>query len=169
MISLFLHPARQLIRAVLGNESPQQMAWGFTIGMMLGMVPKGNLIAITLAVLLCALRVNKPAGLLAVAIFSALSPLCDALTHKIGSSLLHQPSLEPFYTWLYDQPLGPFIGFHNTVTLGSLMLALYISYPCYYGSYMVFERFGPVIHRWAIRYRLGRALAGAQFAARLGR
>lgn len=169
MISLFLHPTRQLVSAVLGNESPRQMAWGFTIGMVLGMVPKGNLIAISLAVLLCAVRVNKPAGLLAVAIFSALSPLCDPITHKLGASVLYSESLQPYFAWLYDQPLGPFIGFHNTVTLGSLMLALYVSYPCYYGSYKVFEKFGPVIHRWALRYRLGRALAGAQFAARLGR
>ncbi len=166
MLSLLLHPVRQLFNALAANDSPLQVAWGFTIGMMLGMVPKGNLIAIVLAVLLCALKVNKPAGLLAVALFSAISPLCDGLTHKIGDTLLHQPALQGFYVWLYDQPLGPFIGFHNTVTLGSLLLAIYIIYPCYYGSRQVFEKLGPPVSRWVVRYRLGRALAGAQFAAR---
>ena len=166
MLSLLLHPVRQLFNALAANDSPRQMAWGFTIGMVLGMVPKGNLIAITLAILLCALRVNKSAGLMSVALFSAVSPLFDSLTHKIGDKLLHQPALQDFYVWLYDQPLGPFIGFHNTVTIGSLMLALYVTYPCYYGSYKVFEKLGPPISRWITRYRLGRALTGAQFAAR---
>jgi uncharacterized protein (TIGR03546 family) len=166
MLSLLLHPLRQLFNALAGNDSPRQMAMGFTIGMVLGMVPKGNLIAASLAVLLCAIKVNKPAGLLAVAIFSAFSPLCDGLTHKVGEKLLHQPALQEFYAWLYDQPLGPFIGFHNTVTIGSLVLALYVTYPCYYGSRQVFEKLGPPISRWIVRYRVGRAIAGAQFAAR---
>ncbi|MCO6042776.1 TIGR03546 family protein [Aeoliella sp. ICT_H6.2] len=168
MLTLLLHPVRQLFGAVLANDSPRQVAWGFTLGMMLGMVPKGNLIAVVLGILLCALRVNKPAGLLAVALFSAISPLCDGLTHKIGDRLLHLPNLQGFYAWLYDQPLGPFIGFHNTVTIGSLMLALYISYPCYYGAKLAFARIAPPLGRWVVRYRLGRALAGAQFAARFG-
>lgn len=168
MISLLLHPVRQLFGAVLANDSPRQVAWGFTLGMMLGMVPKGNLIAIVIGMLLCALRVNKPAGLLAVAIFSAISPLCDGLTHKIGQKVLQQPGMQDVYAWLYDQPLGPFIGFHNTVTIGALLLALYISYPCYYGAEQAFARFAPPLGRWIVRYRLGRALAGAQFAARFG-
>ena len=167
MISFILYPLRQAVQALVANDSPRQLALGFTLGMMLGMVPKGNLIAGTLAVLLCALRVNKPAGLVAVAIFSAVSPLCDGVTHKIGSKLLHHPGLQEFYAWLYDVPLGPFIGFHNTVTIGALLLACYVSYPCYYGSLQAFQRFGPPISRWIVRYRLGRALAGAQFAARL--
>lgn len=166
MLSLLLHPVRQLFKALAANESPRQVAYGFTLGMVLGMVPKGNLIAIALAVLLCALRVNKPAGLLAVAIFSAISPLCDGLTHKIGEKLLLQPGLQDYFARAYDLPLGPFIGFHNTVTIGSLLLALYITYPCYYGSLQAFEKFGPPVSRWIVRYRLGRALAGAQFVAR---
>lgn len=168
MLSLLLHPVRQLINALVSNDSSQQVAWGFTIGMVLGLVPKGNMIAFSLAVLLCAVRVNKSAGLLAVAVFSAISPLCDGLTHKIGDKLLHQPALHSFFVWLYDLPLGPFIGFHNTVTIGSLLLALYITYPCYYGSRQAFEFIGPPLARWITRYRLGRAVAGAQFAARFG-
>lgn len=167
MLTLFLHPIRQLFSALAANDSPRQLAWGFTLGMMLGMTPKGNLIAAALAMLICALRVNKPAGLLSAALFSAVSPLCDGLTHKIGLKLLEQPGLQGFFAWLYDLPLGPFIGFHNTVTIGSLLLALYITYPCYYGSLQAFENFGPPVRRWIVRYRLGSALFGAQIAARL--
>ncbi|QDU58202.1 TIGR03546 family protein [Aeoliella mucimassa] len=166
MLSLLLHPVRQLFNALAGNETPRQMALGFTLGMILGMVPKGNLIAVVLLFVLCALRVNKAAGMMAAALFSAISPLCDPLSHKIGLKLLGQPGLQESFAWLYNQPLGPLLGFNNTVTIGSLLLAIYISYPCYYGSLKFFERFGPPIARWIARYKLARVLTGAQFAAR---
>ncbi|MGI9457644.1 MAG: TIGR03546 family protein [Aeoliella sp.] len=166
MLSFLLRPVRQLFAALTANDSPNQLALGFTIGMVLGMVPKGNLIAVSLAVLLCAVKVNRSAGLMAAGVFSLIAPLTDGFTHKLGSKLLHQPVLQDSFAWLYDLPLGPFIGFHNTVTIGALLLALYITYPCYYGSRVAFDRFGPPVARWVTRYRVGRALTGAQFAAR---
>lgn len=139
---------------------------GFTIGMVLGMLPKGNLIALAVAMLLCAVKVNRAAGLMAAGLFSLVGPLTDPVTHKLGATLLTQETLQRAFAWLYDQPLGPFLGFHNTVTIGALMLAVYSTYPCYYGSHLFFSRLGPPVRRWIIRYRLGRTLAGAQFAAR---
>ncbi len=168
MLSHLLRPLRQLVDALTGHDSPNQVALGFTIGMVLGMVPKGNLIAAALLVLLCAVRVNKPAGLLAAGLFSLVSPLLDTVTNKIGEGVLHQPGLQAFYAWLYDQPLGPFIGFHNTVTIGALLLGLYITYPCYYGSRLVVSRYGPKVASFIERHRLGRRLKGAHLAARWG-
>jgi uncharacterized protein (TIGR03546 family) len=168
MLSLVLRPVRQLIDALTANDSPNQLAVGFTIGMMLGLVPKGNLIAVALMVLLCAVRVNRSAGLLSAAMFSLVAPLLDGITHKIGEAVLYQPGLQGAYAWLYDQPLGPFIGFHNTVTIGALLLGLYITYPCFYGSRMVFVRFGPQVASFVEKYRVGRKIKGAQLAARWG-
>jgi uncharacterized protein (TIGR03546 family) len=168
MLSLVLRPVRLLVDALTANDSPNQLAVGFTIGMVLGLVPKGNLIAAAILVLLCATRVNRSAGLLAAGMFSLVGPLLDGVTHKIGEAVLYQPGLQPFYAWLYDQPLGPFIGFHNTVTIGSLLLALYITYPCFYGSRLVFERYGEQMRDFMERYRIGRKIRGAQMAARWG-
>lgn len=165
MLNFLFRPLRQLLAALTTNDSANQLAWGFTIGMVLGMVPKGNLIAALLMVMLCGLRVNRSAGLLAAGIFSLVSPLLDGVTHQIGESVLYQPGLQPFYAWLYEQPLGPFLGFHNTVTIGSLLFALYITYPCYYGSRLAFERLGPPLARYAAQYRLGRKVLGLQLAA----
>ena len=97
-----------------------------------------------------------------------IAPLLDGVTHRIGEAVLYQPGLQGFYAWLYDQPLGPFIGFHNTVTIGSLLLGMYVTYPCFYGSRLVFERYGERVRDFAQRYRLGRKIKGAQLAARWG-
>jgi uncharacterized protein (TIGR03546 family) len=168
MLSLLLRPLRQLVDALSGHDSPNQVALGFTMGMVLGLVPKGNLIAGALLVLLCAVRVNKGAGLLAAGVFSLLSPLLDTITNKIGEAVLYQPGLQVFYAWLYDQPLGPFIGFHNTVTVGALLLGLYLTYPCYYGCRLVVGRYGPKLASFIERHRLGRRLKGVHVAARWG-
>lgn len=168
MLSHLLRPLRQLVDALSGHDSPNQVALGFTIGMVLGMVPKGNLIAAALLFLLCAVRVNKAAGLLAAGIFSLVSPLLDRVTGRIGEAVLYQPGLQPFYAWLYDQPLGPFIGFHNTVTIGALLLGLYVTYPCYYGCRLIIARYGAKVASVIERHRLDRRLKGAHLAARLG-
>jgi uncharacterized protein (TIGR03546 family) len=69
MLSLALRPVRHFAQALIANDSPRQVAWGFVLGMMIGLVPKGNLTAILLGMLLLGLRVNKPAGLVGIGVF----------------------------------------------------------------------------------------------------
>ena len=123
MVSLLLRPLRQLSLALVANESPRQVAWGFTLGMLAGLVPKGNLLAMALFMLLCALRVNKPAGLLALGIFSLVGIGLDPFAHSIGSLLLTWESARPLYAWWYSLPLAPWSGLNNTVVLASWSLA----------------------------------------------
>ncbi len=168
MLSLLLQPIRQLLDALLANDSPRQVAWGVTIGMVLGMVPKENLIAIALGMLLCSLRVNRSAGLAAAGLFTLLSPSFDSITHLVGHKLLTESSLEPMWAWLYDLPLGPWVGFDNTVVLGSLLLGLYMSYPCYWATLVAWRRYRAPLAERIARYRVTRWVAGASLANRLG-
>ena len=88
MFSYFMRPLRQVAQSLTGNDTPGQLAWGFTLGMLIGLVPKGNLMAVTLMGLLLGLRVNKPAGLLGAGIFSVLGVMLDSFAHSIGASIL---------------------------------------------------------------------------------
>ena len=58
-----LGPLRYLAKALVLESTPRQMAWGFALGMAVGLVPKGNLIAITLMTVLCALMFKTMLGL----------------------------------------------------------------------------------------------------------
>lgn len=150
------------------NAHPRQVAYGAALGMMLGLLPKGNLLAIILGVLLMAFRVNRTAGLLAVAAFSGVGMQLDAFSHRLGSQALSLQSLQSFYAWLYDLPLGPWLGFNNTVVMGSLLIGLYAFYPMYLIVYLSFSRLQPPAAKWIARYRLGRWLLGADWTERLG-
>src|SRR5437773_12534092 len=75
---------RKLARALLSGNAPGQLAAGFTIGMMIGLVPKGNLIALSPCVLLFSTRGNKALGLAAAVAFSFVGAWTDPFAHRLG-------------------------------------------------------------------------------------
>jgi uncharacterized protein (TIGR03546 family) len=168
MLSLLLQPLRQLIDSLRANDSPRQVAWGCTLGMVLGLLPKGNLIAVALGVLLCSLRINRSAGLAAAGIFTLVGPRLDSFSQLIGNKLLTEPALQPMWIWLYELPLGPWIGFNNTVVLGSLVMGIWMGYPCYWTAHLAWQRFHPTLADYVARYRVTRWLTGVSLAERLG-
>lgn len=168
MLAALLKPTRQIVELFLGHESSQQIAAGAAIGAVAGLVPKDNLIALSLAVLLFSIRVNRSAGLLAMGLFAAVGPWFDPFLHRLGSRLLAAENLQPTYVWLYEQPLGPWIGFNNTVVLGALVVGLYIAYPVYAISEISVARCRKPVAAWLARRRATRWLAGADAASRLG-
>lgn len=167
MSTWFLRPLRACLGVLVANDSSRQIAAGVAIGVVLGLVPKATLLAVLVGVVLCALRVNKAAGLTVAAGISAIAPYSDAFTHKLGLKVLTVPSLQPTYAWLYDAPLGPWWGLHNTVTCGALLLGLYVSYPVYLATRGSVDRIRPSAVRWILKYKLGRVLLGAQLTSRV--
>ena len=168
MTSFLLRPVRQLAQALVSNDTPRQVAWGFVLGMMIGLVPKGNLVLITLTLLLCALRVNKSAGVMAAGLFSLVGFLFDGLAHHIGAIVLLWEPARPLHVWLYELPLGPWLGTNNTVVVGQLIISLYLAFPAYYFASQFATRVQPRISKWLMRYRLIRWLRGAELGTMWG-
>jgi uncharacterized protein (TIGR03546 family) len=140
MLSEIVAPMRRIVRALLAFHSPPELAAGFTLGMIIGLVPKGNLIALSLCVLLYSLRVNKGLAVSAAVLFSCVATSLDPFAHKLGLVVLTAKSLQVDYACVYNLPLGPWLGFHNTVTSGALLVGLYVAYPVYYVSRVLIER-----------------------------
>jgi len=164
MLALLVRPLRLLVQALAAADSPRQLAYGFALGMMIGLVPKGNLIALALALLLLVTRANLAAGGVAAVAFSWLGVWLDPLSHRLGLALLTKPSLQPTWAWLYDLPLMPWTGFHNTVVLGSLLVGLWLFYPSYRLSLLGFQRFQPPVAEWIARHQVTRILFGLDVA-----
>lgn len=168
MFTLLLRPVRFLAQALLANDSPRQTAWGVTLGMIVGLLPKGNLLAIVLAMLLCGTRANVAAGLLGVGVFSWIGWGLDDFAHRLGAlALLWQPARDAF-TWLFNQPLGPFIGFNNTVVMGQLLIGLYLAFPMYKLSHAIAAKWQPRLSKWLMSYRVVRWVRGAELGAQWG-
>jgi uncharacterized protein (TIGR03546 family) len=134
MFSAALRPLRQVAQALLAHDASNQLALGFALGMVLGLMPKGNLIAVSLFVLLFSLRVNKGVSLLAAFAFSWFGPALDPFADKIGAYILSAGPLQTTYAALFQLPLGPWFDFNNTVVVGTLVIGLWAFYPTYWLS-----------------------------------
>ncbi len=168
MLDLLLRPLRLAVQMLTANDSARQTAWGYSLGMMVGLLPKGNLLAIGLAMLLCALRVNRAAGLLAIGVFSYVGCGLDDLAHRIGAIVLTGLDPRAAFTALYDMPLGPWLGFNNTVVTGQLLIGLYLFYPAYKAAHAVGTHVQPRITQWLMQYKVIRWLKGAELGVQWG-
>jgi uncharacterized protein (TIGR03546 family) len=140
MLAYLVRGVRRTSTALLANDTPHQLALGFAVGMVLGLMPKGNLVALSLCVLLFSLRVNTGLALLAVMAFSCCATLVDPFAEKLGQAVLSADALQTSYSAMFQLPLGPWIGFHNTVVTGSLLVGLYLAYPVYWLCFVAARR-----------------------------
>lgn len=135
----FVRPVRYLLTAVRDNDSPRQLACGVALGMLIGLVPKDNLTAVVLGVLLLMLRTNLAVAALSAFCFSCIGGWADPLTHRIGYWLLTRPSLQGFYAGLFELPVIPWTRLNNTVVAGNLVFGLVLFYPVYELSRVTIE------------------------------
>ena len=168
MLNLLLRPLRLVAQALTANDSPRQTAWGVALGMMVGLLPKGTLLAVVLAMLVCALQVNRAAALLAIGVFSYVGWALDDFAHRLGVIVLTADGPRGAFMALFDMPLGPWIGFNNTVVMGQLLIGLYLLYPAYRAGAHIGARWQPRISQWLLRYRVIRWLRGAELGAQWG-
>ncbi len=140
---LWLLQKLRLLRAVmLAQDSPRQMAAGLACGILLGLLPKGNLLAILVASVLLSTRINLAIGLLAALGVSLVAPWCDPLTDRLGYWVLTFPPLTSSWQRLAQFPLAAWTSFNNTVVMGSFLLGTLLLYPTYRWSLP-----------WMIRYK----------------
>jgi uncharacterized protein (TIGR03546 family) len=153
MLSYVVRPLRIVTGASLAGDSPRQLAAGFALGMVLGLVPKGNLIAVSLGVLIFSLRVNTSLALLAAVAFSWVGSFLDPFAHRVGMQVLSIDSLQATYASVFNYPLGPWLGFNNTVVVGSLLIGIYFAYPAYWLSLVTCRRLQPRLIVWVEGHR----------------
>ena len=111
-----------------------QVALGCALGMMLGILPKGNLVAVLLSVLLLAFRMHLGAAMVSMLVFSVVGYCLDPLTHRLGLLVLTNGYLNGLWVRLYQLPLAPWTSLNNTVVTGSLILGLATVGPTYWLS-----------------------------------
>jgi uncharacterized protein (TIGR03546 family) len=158
MLARVVSILRRILHGLLASDSPDQLAAGFTLGMIIGLVPKGNLVALSLCVLLFSVRVNKGLALIAAIVFSVFGPWADPFAHKLGLVVLNLDALQAVYAAIFYLPLGPWIGFHNSAVTGSLLLGIYFAYPVYWMVRTLCIVLGPAASNWKSRYGVTQTL-----------
>lgn len=128
----FLKLLSKFIKVLRSAASPNQIAWGFALGAVLGLTPFLSMHNLVIVVILIIFNVNISAALLAFALFSFFAWLLDPLFHSVGFAVLVQVSfLKPLWISLYNSPIAPFTRFNNTIVIGSLLCSLALLCPNY--------------------------------------
>ncbi|QDV87734.1 TIGR03546 family protein [Stieleria magnilauensis] len=109
-------------KAIAGRRFPHQLAGGVALGVLLGIIPHGNLMAlIVLATLLC-FKVNHALmGVVAIAV-SFVATRLDPYSHQVGEYLLTHPSGSQWAAQAWSLPVVPWTDLNNTVVLGSFVI-----------------------------------------------
>jgi uncharacterized protein (TIGR03546 family) len=164
---LILRPLRLLLQAFVMESTPRQMSLGLAFGVLVGLVPKGNLLAIVLGTLLASTRVNLAIATLAIVLCSFAALACDSLFDQIGGYILAQPSLQNMWTELANMPFMPWTDFNNTIVMGSFATGLVLLWPVHRLSRPFFEKYAEKIAERARRWRWAKFILGAEWANRI--
>jgi uncharacterized protein (TIGR03546 family) len=123
----------KLVAALNGNTGRNQIAAGFSWGLLLALIPLGNFFWIVIFVVSFFFRHNHGGKMLAMALLKLLSPLLYPLVvDPLGWEILHTGPLQGVFTTLYNTPLVPFTGFNNTLVAGGLVLGLALFVPAFF-------------------------------------
>jgi uncharacterized protein (TIGR03546 family) len=142
----------QILRS---GQTPAQIAGGFALGAIVGLMPVFTLQGLALWLVIFLLNVNLTAVFLSATIFTLIAYLFDPIFHALGYFFLVDVSvLRSLWTSLYNAPLAPLTRFNNTIVLGSLLAAVVFFLPIYFAAkrFVIAYRahIGARVERWKI-------------------
>lgn len=120
-----------LFKSLNSNSHPGEIAHGVALGVIMGMMPKGNALWYILFVLFFFIRINKAVYLLVTLGVSLCIAPADMLLDALGYQVLTFEPAVPVYRTLLDIPFVAFTKFNNTVVMGSLAAGLILYIPVY--------------------------------------
>ncbi len=120
------------IAALNSNNRPGEVAAALTLGVLLAMLPSGNITWFAILAVTFFLKINFGAEMIMAAVLKPLALLFDPFFDFIGYRILTAESLEPILIKLNSMPVLPFTGFNNTVVIGSLITMIAVSVPLFF-------------------------------------
>lgn len=131
-------------QAMAGRKYPHQLAWAVAFGLLLGIVPHGNLLALTILVVVLSLKLNHAMAGLTAVVVTFLAARLDPYSHQVGDYVLTHPQLGEGAAMLWQLPLMPWTDLNNTVVMGSFLIGLAALLPAYAIAYPIFRWLAPI-------------------------
>ena len=128
---------------LLKETKPRQIALAVAIGVMLGLIPKANLLAFVLVLSLFLLRCNLGFGILAAALVSLTTIRLDAGIDLLGQKLLANASVVDLEATLFQYPLFAWTALNNTLVLGGFVAGAIAFVPVYFAIFALCRIFMP--------------------------
>lgn len=121
----------KLLGAISSNTRPGAIAHAVSCGVLLGFMPKDNLLWYILFIFILFMNIQRGAYALSILLGAALTVFLDPLFDSVGYSILTIESVKPYYASLLDIPFVAFTKFNNTVVMGSFVCGVAAYIPLY--------------------------------------
>jgi len=121
----------KIIKFLNSNRDPGQIAAAVSFGLMLALMPSGNLLWPLILILTLFLKVNYPAELIFLAFFKTFVSLFDPSLHAIGYYILTAGIFRKPFTSMFELPLLPFTRLNNTIVMGGFVAGVILWFPVY--------------------------------------
>lgn len=134
----------KLLKLLNSNSKASQIANSFCIGLILGLMPKNNLLWFMILVFFMFVRIHKACYGIMILVGAILAPGLDPLFDKVGYAILTFSPMENTFANLLDIPFIGFTRFNNTIVMGSLACGLIAYIPVFFlaeGFVYVWRRF----------------------------
>ncbi|MBN1408260.1 MAG: TIGR03546 family protein [Calditrichaceae bacterium] len=123
----------KLFKILRAEDTPNQIASGFFLGMIIGLTPFLTVHNMIIILLIFIFKVNAGSALFAVALFSGFAYILDPIFHSFGYYILvDMTSLHGFLVTLFNIPIVALSRYNNTVVMGSLLVSILLILPVFF-------------------------------------
>ena len=142
----------KLCRALNSAQTPWQVTFAITLGMVAGLTPLSGIQTAVIFFLAFLLNIHLGLFFASSAFFAGIGYLFDPMFERVGYALLTSEGLNGLWTAWYNNGLMRLTYFNNTLTLGSTVVALVAAAPLYFllgwsiSHYR--EALGPVLSKY---------------------
>ncbi len=157
----------RILKVLNSETAPAQIAAAVILALFMGLSPLGAPHNLFLLLLVLMLRVNLSLFIVSFAFFSGVAWLIDPWAHSMGLALLQADALQGLWTAMYNNGFWRFLGFNNTLTLGTTVSALVLAVPLFFGVTWGVRNYREHVLDYVRQSRIMLALKGNKWGRRL--
>lgn len=143
--------AYRIIKVFRDGATPAQIAWGLTLGFMMGIIPGWPLHVFVLLLIALIFNVNLTMVGLGAIVTSLLTLALDPVLDTFGYYILSDiPALTGLFTHMYNSTFWMLTRFNNSLVMGGTALGILLAIPLF----LVFRQL-VILIRSKVIYKLG--------------
>jgi uncharacterized protein (TIGR03546 family) len=152
----------KLLKVLNSDTNPSQLALAVCFAAALGLTPLAAPHNALLLFLLLILRINLSLFLISWGLFTLIAYLFDPVSHALGLALLQADALQGLWQSLHSSNFWRFLGFNNSLILGSSVVSLVLAAPLFFISRRLITQYRDHIIQWVSQSKLGIWLKGGK-------
>ena len=122
----------KLLSILNSEDHPAQIAWAVALALWFTLLPLFSGFKWGILLIVCLLRVNLSAFIIAIALFTLPIYLLDPAINHLGYALLNYQPLISFWANLASSGIGSFFAINNTLALAATLIGALLLFPTFW-------------------------------------